>query len=1007
MTSVGDEGGGGRHSNQGKGRQSKGSSSDRPSDSNDHNESEQSHRKEAPSSSSHAAGDTGSAATSNTGLNNSFVESVVQVALGQICCNIGWHSIGSLSLDILTEVTGSYIKSLGRSSARFANQAGRSAVTLSDVVLAFEQLHFNLNELQDYVSSVEPHPIPFRINKIPAKIRPSNRLQFRQQEEDNENHPFKEDTVIGYAVTDSEEEDDEDVEEDLCQKKDADQVKMESNEDLVDPVTGQVLQSTNNEDNKQVKERKRIPLKRSEYYEEWMPPFPVIEDELDKNKDREETGKDTDKDASLSQDESSMSIGIAAGPEEALNGLKLSEIEPSAPLTSVYLNSSGQLVPVNGAVAIQADKSFPEFSDPESASESEEEDEPLNKSNDMDVNGFGGLYSTEGRQSLVDKITIKKDRMLNKSDKKTKRQGGDKLNRLISKQTKDKSSKGSSVPVLSIKVSGLITGTPTASPKLPSMMMNSEQSIPLPPEVEERMDDTIESVIESAMSSSRKIEKKPREKKAREPRGDKNKPQKEYSSKEFVDDDDDDSSSDDDASRGATGIMEPVPPVLLSNSKSSFKKNFSPEKEMKSSPGRSLSPDEHRYRSPAEKNSPRKHPVPPPTKAASKAYSTPSPSATKINDKDAAEILMSFSTNPVDQLSSKAMSPSSSSPVDSSPFNLGKILERSRVGQQMIGSPSETHPFAPNPPQSLPPIRTLAMKKAVYQETRDRQSESDESNEDEEDVKKESKKKKVKEDDDDESLERKKSKKDKKKKKKESKDRDKKDRDRKKDKKEKKRKEREELAATIESVPRLNIKLSKPEASKESLKTIKDKDVKIKKEKSSADPSASNSCLLFTETIKQSSSVDLKSKGMKKENLEAKKGSKKLKEEEEVSKAKASKTKSKGKKKDEEEAEDGDEEGDKIWICPSCKLPDDGSPMIGCDNCEEWYHWVCVGIKIDPDEDSWFCPRCKDKQKKMEQLIQGKGGTSVVGKRKRNDSTASKTSSTASTKKKRKKKKPG
>ena len=739
-----------------------------------------------------------------------------------------------------------------------------------------------------------------------------------------------------------------------------------------------------------------------------MPPFPVIEDDLDKNKDREETGKDTDKDASFSQDESSMSAGVAAGPEEALNGLKLSEIEPSAPLTSVYLNSCGQLVPVNGAVAIQADKSFPEFSDPESASESEEEDESLNKSNDMDVNGVGGLYSTEGRQSLVDKITIKKDRMLNKSDKKTKRQGGDKLNRLISKQTKDKSSKGSSVPVLSIKVSGLKTGTPTASPKLPSMMINSEPSIPLPPEVEERVDDTIESVIESAMSSSRKTEKKPREKKAREPKGDKNKPQKEYSSKEFVDDDDDDSSSDDDASRGTTGIMEPVPPVLLSNSKSSFKKkDFSPDKEIKSSPGRSLSPDEHHYRFPAEKTSPRKHPVPPPTKAASKAYSTPSPSASKINDKDAAEILMSFSTNPVDQLSSKAMSPSSSSPVDSSPFNLGKILERSRVGQQMIGSPSETHPFAPNPPQSLPPIRTLAMKKAVYQETRDRQSESDESNEDDEDVKKkESKRKRVKEDDDDESLERKKSKKDKKKKKKESKDRDKKDRDRKKDKKEKKRKEREESAATIESVPRLNIKLSKPEASKESSKNIKDKDVKIKKEKSSTDSSASKSCLLFTETIKQSSSVDVKTKGMKKENLEGKKGSKKLKEEEDVSKGKAGKPKSKGKKKEEEE--EGEDEGDdKIWICPSCKLPDDGSPMIGCDICEEWYHWVCVGIKIDPEEDSWFCPRCKDKQMKMEQLIQKQGGSSVAGKRKRNDSTASKASSTSSVKKKRKKKKPG
>lgn len=33
------------------------------------------------------------------------------------------------------------------------------------------------------------------------------------------------------------------------------------------------------------------------------------------------------------------------------------------------------------------------------------------------------------------------------------------------------------------------------------------------------------------------------------------------------------------------------------------------------------------------------------------------------------------------------------------------------------------------------------------------------------------------------------------------------------------------------------------------------------------------------------------------------------------------------------------ENGEKIWICPTCKLPDDGSPMIGCDNCDDWYHW--------------------------------------------------------------------
>lgn len=50
--------------------------------------------------------------------------------------------------------------------------------------------------------------------------------------------------------------------------------------------------------------------------------------------------------------------------------------------------------------------------------------------------------------------------------------------------------------------------------------------------------------------------------------------------------------------------------------------------------------------------------------------------------------------------------------------------------------------------------------------------------------------------------------------------------------------------------------------------------------------------------------------------------------------------------------------GEKIWICPACKRPDDGSPMVGCDECDDWYHWPCVGISCEPSEDEWFCDRC-------------------------------------------------
>lgn len=61
-----------------------------------------------------------------------------------------------------------------------------------------------------------------------------------------------------------------------------------------------------------------------------------------------------------------------------------------------------------------------------------------------------------------------------------------------------------------------------------------------------------------------------------------------------------------------------------------------------------------------------------------------------------------------------------------------------------------------------------------------------------------------------------------------------------------------------------------------------------------------------------------------------------------------------------------DAEGNQIWICPACGKPDDGSPMIGCDECDDWYHWICVGIQQEPaDNQDWFCPRCVAKKQNM------------------------------------------
>lgn len=48
-----------------------------------------------------------------------------------------------------------------------------------------------------------------------------------------------------------------------------------------------------------------------------------------------------------------------------------------------------------------------------------------------------------------------------------------------------------------------------------------------------------------------------------------------------------------------------------------------------------------------------------------------------------------------------------------------------------------------------------------------------------------------------------------------------------------------------------------------------------------------------------------------------------------------------------------------LWICPSCNKPEDTLPMIGCDSCDDWYHWHCIGItKEPPKNQNWYCHKC-------------------------------------------------
>lgn len=46
-----------------------------------------------------------------------------------------------------------------------------------------------------------------------------------------------------------------------------------------------------------------------------------------------------------------------------------------------------------------------------------------------------------------------------------------------------------------------------------------------------------------------------------------------------------------------------------------------------------------------------------------------------------------------------------------------------------------------------------------------------------------------------------------------------------------------------------------------------------------------------------------------------------------------------------------------VWLCPVCNAPQGDMDMIGCDPCDEWFHFMCVRTDRPPlERQKWYCP---------------------------------------------------
>ncbi|KAJ1068118.1 hypothetical protein K5549_007406 [Capra hircus] len=62
------------------------------------------------------------------------------------------------------------------------------------------------------------------------------------------------------------------------------------------------------------------------------------------------------------------------------------------------------------------------------------------------------------------------------------------------------------------------------------------------------------------------------------------------------------------------------------------------------------------------------------------------------------------------------------------------------------------------------------------------------------------------------------------------------------------------------------------------------------------------------------------------------------------------------------------ENGENAPIYCICRKPDINCFMIGCDNCNEWFHGDCIRIteKMAKAIREWYCRECREKDPKLE-----------------------------------------
>ncbi|XP_077614532.1 transcription initiation factor TFIID subunit 3 [Crocuta crocuta] len=161
----------------------------------------------------------------------SYSRSLLRVSVAQICQALGWDSVQLSACHLLTDVLQRYLQQLGRGCHRYSELYGRTDPILDDVGEAFQLMGVSLHELEDYIHNIEPVTFPHQIPSFP--VSKNNVLQFPQPgSKDAEERKEYIPDYMPPIVSSQEEEEEEQVPTDGGTSAEAMQVPLEEDDEL-------------------------------------------------------------------------------------------------------------------------------------------------------------------------------------------------------------------------------------------------------------------------------------------------------------------------------------------------------------------------------------------------------------------------------------------------------------------------------------------------------------------------------------------------------------------------------------------------------------------------------------------------------------------------------------------------------------------------------------------------------------------------------------------------------